>query len=196
MDAAEFDVQLAQLSEQLIQTARRLLSPQLQARIGGSDVGQEVLAEAVRRRDNYLNHPDLPLAIWLRRLLRSRLVDLYRYHIDAQRRSLNSETRLSAWRQQMVEQIARTEEDVVQKISRREQQAVVEIALSSLKTVDRQILLWRHEEGLTNSEVAHRLQISTEAAKKRHGRALLRLRQQLKELGVTSSRARQILEGN
>lgn len=192
MDAAEFDAQLAQLSEQLIVTARRLLSPQLQARVGGSDVGQEVLAEAVRRRDAYLNCPALPLDIWLTRLLRSRLVDLYRHHIDAQRRSLHKETRLSVWRSQIVAQIALTEQDVVQKISQQEQEAVVEIALSSLAATDRQILIWRHEDDLSNAEVAELLEISPDAAKKRHGRALLKLRRQLKSLGVNSSHAQRI----
>ena len=60
-------------------------------------------------------------------------------------------------------------------------------ALVELEEVDREILLMRHFEGLNNQEAAQVLGIDTSAASKRHGRALLRLRQLLIAKGWTGS---------
>ena len=49
-------------------------------------------------------------------------------------------------------------------------------ALSRLDEVDREVLLLRTFEGLSNAEVATVLEIEPSAASKRYGRALLRLR--------------------
>jgi RNA polymerase sigma-70 factor, ECF subfamily len=50
--------------------------------------------------------------------------------------------------------------------------------------VDHEILLMRTFEGLTNQEVAQVLDIEPDAASKRYGRALLRLRRVLVEGGI------------
>jgi RNA polymerase sigma-70 factor (ECF subfamily) len=57
-------------------------------------------------------------------------------------------------------------------------------ALARLSEADRDILLMRNSEGLTNQEVAQVLQVQPATASQRYGRALLRLRQLLLEGGL------------
>jgi RNA polymerase sigma-70 factor (ECF subfamily) len=52
---------------------------------------------------------------------------------------------------------------------------------------DREILIMRNLEGLSNQEAAEALQIDAVAASQRYGRALLRLRKLLVECGLMES---------
>jgi DNA-directed RNA polymerase specialized sigma24 family protein len=56
-----------------------------------------------------------------------------------------------------------------------------------MSDVDREIILLRTLEGLSNDEAAYLLEIAPEAAKKRYTRALLRLHKLLKERGIRES---------
>jgi RNA polymerase sigma-70 factor (ECF subfamily) len=69
-----------------------------------------------------------------------------------------------------------------QELGRRVRQAV-----SELPEPDREVLLMRTFEGLSFAEVAYMLKIDPAAARKRHGRALLRLGRILAEGGLTES---------
>jgi RNA polymerase sigma-70 factor (ECF subfamily) len=60
-------------------------------------------------------------------------------------------------------------------------------AVSQLPEMDREVLLMRTFEGLSFEEVAWMLKIDPAAARKRHGRALLRLGNILSELGLKES---------
>ncbi len=54
---------------------------------------------------------------------------------------------------------------------RREVAAQIRSAMGEMKEADREVLLLRYIEGLTNSEVAELLQIDRDTASRRHGRA-------------------------
>ena len=60
-------------------------------------------------------------------------------------------------------------------------------ALARLPEADRDIIIMRHFEGLSNQEVACLLGMDRAAASKRHGRAMLRLHRVLFEDGTTES---------
>ena len=60
-------------------------------------------------------------------------------------------------------------------------------ALLYLPVDDRELLLLRNFEGLSNLEVAELLGLEPAAASKRYGRALLRLRARLVESGLAGS---------
>jgi RNA polymerase sigma-70 factor (ECF subfamily) len=60
----------------------------------------------------------------------------------------------------------------------------VRAALQKLKTEDRESLVLRHFDSLTNAEAAEVLGVSQDAAAKRYLRALLRLREELAKVGV------------
>jgi RNA polymerase sigma-70 factor (ECF subfamily) len=61
----------------------------------------------------------------------------------------------------------------------------VQQAIAQLTENDREMLLLRHVEELTNRESAQLLHIEPAAARKRYGRALLRFRNKLVALGVS-----------
>jgi RNA polymerase sigma-70 factor (ECF subfamily) len=59
--------------------------------------------------------------------------------------------------------------------------------IECLSAADREIILLRHFEGLSNQEVSSLLGIDSATASKRHGRAMLRLHRILFERGITES---------
>lgn len=60
----------------------------------------------------------------------------------------------------------------------------VQEAVNSLQEVDREIILLQAFEGLNSTESAQVLGIDPSTARKRFGRALLRMKQQLVDLGL------------
>src|SRR5947207_1091038 len=85
--------------DQLLRRHRRRLGrmvavrfdPRLAARVDPSDVVQDTLAEAAANLDRYLRERPLPFYPWLRQLAQRRLVDLFRRHVQARRRSVTRE---------------------------------------------------------------------------------------------------------
>jgi DNA-directed RNA polymerase specialized sigma24 family protein len=57
--------------------------------------------------------------------------------------------------------------------------------MAALAETDREVLLLRHFEGLSNPEVAALLELSAAAVSKRYGRAVLRLHELLFADGLT-----------
>ena len=55
--------------------------------------------------------------------------------------------------------------------------------------VDREILLMRNVEGLSQREIAQILDLSHDAVRKRYGRALIKLQQLLLERGLSEGEA-------
>ena len=113
------------------------LDRQIARRVDASDVVQDVLLEANTRLQDYLADPRLPFHLWLRQLAQDRMIDMYRRHRGAQRRSLDRD---------------------------------------QLNEEEREIILMRHFEQLSNSEAADALGLTEAAAGMRHLRALRKLR--------------------
>ena len=154
-------------------------------RVDASDVVQDVLLEASNRLANYLDQPTLPFHLWLRQLARDRLIDMHRRHRKAQRRSVDRERPLAARAHSdqssldLVARLADAELTPAAASIRRELQLRFREAIEDLVEDDREILLMRHFEQLTNSEAAEALGLSPAAAGMRHLRALRRLKGQL-----------------
>ncbi len=176
---------------------RRMIDMRLDHAIGrrvdASDVVQDVLIEASRRLSDYLRNPAMPFHLWLRQIARDRMIDEHRRHRVAARRSLDRERPLAS-----PEFADRSGFDLADQLRdqaltpaaaslRRELEGRFRLALDDLDDDDREILLMRHFEGLTNSEAAHALGLSEPAAGMRHLRALRRLRAQLGESPSVSS---------
>jgi RNA polymerase sigma-70 factor (ECF subfamily) len=154
-------------------------------RVDASDVVQDVLLEASNRLANYLDQPALPFHLWLRQLARDRMIDMHRRHRQAQRRSVDRERSLAARAHSgqssldLAARLADAELTPVAASIRRELQLRYHEAIEELAEDDREILLMRHFEQLTNSEAAEALGLSPPAAGMRHLRALRRLKDQL-----------------
>ena len=156
----------------------------LRVRVDPSDVVQETQYEANRRLDDFLTRRPASFRIWLRRKALERLVDLRRRHLNAERRSARREIMLSD-----CSSIALAHglpvESPSRQMTRKEQAQQVRQTVQTLRDADREILLLRHVEELTNAEAADVLQIDPATASQRYGRALRRLRAALSGTGLS-----------
>ena len=60
-------------------------------RVDASDIVQDVLIDAHRRLQEYLENPVMPFHLWLRQMAHDRLIDAHRRHRVAARRALDRE---------------------------------------------------------------------------------------------------------
>ena len=174
----------------LLERHRRAVRQMVQARldravsqrVDASDVVQDVMLEASQRLQAYLQNPVMPFHLWLRHLAKDRVIDMHRRHRVAGRRSVDKERRLTlkgAGDQSSIELnnwLCDPELTPATAALQRELQQRFFAALDELDERDREILVMRHFEHLTNQEVAQALDLSQPAAGMRYLRALRRLR--------------------
>lgn len=164
------------------------LDSRLRQRLDPSDAVQETQAEAARRIEAYLQHESMPFAIWLRRIAYDRLIMLRRRHIGADCRAatrdlpLPDRSSVDLGRHVLAHSATPSEQLVRRELGERVRQAI-----AGLDEDDRELILMRNYEGLTNLEVAQVLDIDAPTVSKRYGRALLRLRAALMSRGFTES---------
>jgi RNA polymerase sigma-70 factor (ECF subfamily) len=159
------------------------LDPALARRVDASDIVQEALIEANRRLAEYLRNPVMPFHLWLRHLAKDRMIDAHRRHREAQRRSLDREQALrpAAWSGdessvQLMAQLVDRERTPASAAMEQELRRRFEAALAELSDDDREVILMRHHERLSNQEVAAALHVTESAASMRYLRAQRRLR--------------------
>ena len=158
------------------------LDPALAARVDASDIVQDVLLEAHRRLADYLRNPTMPFGLWLRHIAKDHVIDAHRRHRQAQRRSLDREQPLvpavladhSSF--ELAGQILDQELTPATAAIRHELQRRLDAAVQELDEDDREVILMRHGEQLSNQEVAAALGLSEAAASMRYLRAVRRLR--------------------
>ena len=155
---------------------------QLQRRVDASDIVQDVLIDANRRLNGYLENPQLPFHLWLRQMAQDRLIDAHRRHRVAAKRSMDRERPLVARpgpdrsTMELAAQLCDSEKTPAAAAEWNELQARFCEALDQLDEQDREVVLMRHFEKLTNSEVAQALDLTPPAASMRYLRAVRRLR--------------------
>jgi RNA polymerase sigma-70 factor (ECF subfamily) len=187
-DPQALDQLFARHRPYLSQLVELRLDPKLRQRVDPSDVVQEAQLEATRRLEGYLRQPVMPFRLWLRQLAQDRIGMLRRYHLGAARRAVGREVALPDRSSLMLAQqfLARgatpSQQLDQQELARRVRQAV-----GQLPEADQEVLLMRTFEGLSFEEVGYMLQIDPAAARKRHGRALLRLGKILADGGLKES---------
>jgi RNA polymerase sigma-70 factor (ECF subfamily) len=158
------------------------LDPALAGRVDASDIVQDVMLEASQRLRDYLRNPAMPFHLWLRHIAKDHMIDAHRRHRQAQRRSLDREqpivpaaladrSSLELAGQFIDREITPASAAVRQELQRRMQEAI-----AALEDDDREVILMRHYEQLSNQEVAAALGLTEAAASMRHLRAVRRLR--------------------
>jgi len=158
------------------------MHPVLRGRIDPSDVLQEAFAEATDRLASYAERPELPFFLWLRWLTGMRLKRVHREHLDRQARNPRREVPLDggslpgATSAALAEQLLGRDTRPSEAAARAERKRRVEVALDAIDPTDREMLLLRHFEELSNVEVARVLGITSAAASKRYVRALVELK--------------------
>src|SRR5262245_2039566 len=180
-DAAALDELLAQCRDPLRRAVDLRLDRQLARREDASDIVQKVLFDASRRFQDYLADPRMPFHLWLRHMARDRIIDTHRRHQGAARRSLDREqaTRPAldeASSIQLVAQLVDQELTPASAAIQQELQQKLQGVLGELDETDREIILMRYYEQLSNQEIAEALELTEAAASMRHLRALRRLK--------------------
>jgi RNA polymerase sigma-70 factor (ECF subfamily) len=183
-----FDELFGRFRDYLRQFVQLRIDPKLRARVDPSDVVQEAQLEAARRLKGYAEGPPMPFRLWLRQIAQDRLFNLHRRHVRTARRAVGREQPMPERSSLLLaRQLLAAGSTPSQQMSRREQARRLRQAMTQLSEADREILLLRNFEGLSNQEAGHLLGIVPAAASQRHGRAMLRLHKVLVERGLTGS---------
>ena len=159
----------------------------LRQRVDASDIVQDVLIDANRRLADYLKDPSMPFHLWLRQMAQDRLIDAHRRHRVAAKRSVDREQPLAARpaldrsTMELAAQLCDQERTPAAAAEWNELQLLFRQALDQLDEQDREVVLMRHFEKLSNSEVAQALELTPPAASMRYLRAVRRLRTILAE---------------
>jgi len=186
-NAAAVDRLLAEHRDSIRRMISLRLDPALSARLDASDVVQDVLLEASRRLQEYLRDPAMPFHLWLRHIAKDHVIDAYRKHRRAKRRSLDREQSLvpSALADhssvEIMGQLLDQDLTPASAAIRRELQRRMEQALRNLEEEDQEIIFLRVYEQLPNQEAAQFLGLTEAAASMRYLRAVRRLQQELKQ---------------
>jgi RNA polymerase sigma-70 factor, ECF subfamily len=158
------------------------MDPRLQGRLDPSDVVQESYIDAARRLPEYAKNPAMPFFVWLRWLVGQRLMEQHRRHLGAQARDVSREVSLyhGAFPEASAADLAA---NVLGELSTPSEAAIrvekikrLQEALESLEPIDREILVLRHFEQLSNGEAAEVLSLDKSTASKRYTRALIRIK--------------------
>jgi RNA polymerase sigma-70 factor (ECF subfamily) len=165
------------------------LDPRVAGRVDASDVLQEAYLDAERRLSEYVADPKVEIYVWLRSQTWDRLVMLHRRHLGAECRAVGREKPPATMQSSTVltRQLVADQTSPSQGAVRAEVCARVTEAVARLAEEDREVLLLRHFEGLSNLETAQALGLTPSGASMRYGRALARLKDVLIDHGTTGS---------
>ena len=169
------------------------LDRKVQRRVDVSDVVQDVMIEASGRLDKYLDDPVMAFHLWLRQIAWDRIIDTYRRHRVSAKRNMDREQPMSVpasanhSTMELAVQLCDPGLTPAAAATQRELADQVESVIELLGDQDREIILMRHYEHLSNLEIAEVLNLNPPAASMRYLRALRRLRELLEEHRVDAS---------
>lgn len=161
------------------------MDPAVRQRVGASDVLQEAYLEIADRLGDYLQDPRMPFFLWIRFITAQRLLKLHRHHAGTKKRDVRRQVRIdapaspAATSAALVDHLAATGVTPSGVAVVGEMRLQLEAALDRMNPTDREVLVLRHFEELSNVETAEALGIGVDAASKRYLRALARLREVL-----------------
>lgn len=159
------------------------LHPSLQGRIDADDVLQDAWLRAVERIDHFFEIEGESSFLWFRSVVTQTLLDLHRFHLGTQKRSVAREKSIDVgWATETTSSslafhLSDSARSPSSNASRAELSKQLDSVLSGMNEVDREVLALRHFESLSNREVATLLEMTEQAASIRYVRALGRLKQ-------------------
>jgi RNA polymerase sigma-70 factor (ECF subfamily) len=168
--------------ERLERMVRLRMDRRLQGRVDPADVVQEAYLAVRGKFPQHGADPRLPFFLWLRLEVGQKLVDVHRFHLGAQMRNVGQEVSLHRGALPPVTSLSLAEQ-LLGKLTtashaamRAELKIRVQEALNGMDPPDREVLILRHFEELSNAETAQVLGIKPSAAVNRYVRALRRLK--------------------
>jgi RNA polymerase sigma-70 factor (ECF subfamily) len=166
------------------------LDSALAGRMDSEDILQEAYLAAVARVAHLAEKGSDKAFVWLRWIIEQTLVDVHRRHLGAKRRDV--------FREQSIDHLAIENSTAASLVAclaaqvtspsgaalRNERANALRAAIASMDSIDREVLMLRHFEELTNQEVAETLDIRETSASNRYVRALRRLKQILESIAM------------
>ena len=162
------------------------MSPMLRGRVDPSDVLQEAFLDLNKKLPNFKTK-NLSMFVWMRMVAAESVINAHREHVQTQKRNAGREMSL---RQKnhgessicLAGQLMGKYTSVFQNAVRQEIQSKLLAAIDEMSEADREIILMRIFEGLSNQEAAEALELSANGASNRFVRALGRLKSSLEQI--------------
>ena len=181
-DEAALAVLVERHRDRLERMVRLRMDQRLQGRVDPADVLQDAYLAVRGKFPQYSADPRLPFFLWLRLEVGQKLVDVHRFHLGTKMRDAGQEVSLHRGALPQVTSFLLAEH-LLGKLTTASQAAMrvelklrVQEALNSMDPHDREVLILRHFEELSNAEAAQVLGIKPSAAVNRYVRALKRLK--------------------
>lgn len=162
----------------LLAVATKELGTDLKAKLEASDLVQETFLAARRDAGTFRGQSPEEWRSWLRAILQNLASNTRRHYRKTACRRVDREVPLDP----IDVSLADTASSPSSHAARRERAEVLALAVARLPEHYRQVLHWHHQEGQTFEQIATRMGISAEAARKLWGRALVRLREALRPI--------------
>jgi RNA polymerase sigma-70 factor, ECF subfamily len=168
--------------DRLRRMVRLRLDRRVYGRLDPSDVLQEAFLDLARRLPEYGADPKVPFYLWLRGLTGQRLLVLHRHHLGARMRDAGQEVSLHrgalphASSESLAQHLLGRLTSPTLAAIRAELQLKLQEALNAMDPTDREVVVLRHFEELSNAETAEVLGLQPSAASKRYIRAIRRLK--------------------
>ena len=182
--AAVFD----EFRDQLDRIVDLRINPRLASRVDPADVLQESFLEARKKLPRYLKNTTVPVFVWLRGVVLDTLIHVHRRHLAQMRhagRDVSIDTRPAVANVSSMSTAGWLVDDLTspsQVAIRGETAKSLEDALNGMDEIDREVLILRHFEQLSNDEVASILGVKKAATSRRYMRALKRFRETLEQI--------------
>jgi RNA polymerase sigma-70 factor (ECF subfamily) len=166
----------------------RRLDRQLVQRLDWSDVVQDTQLDAFRQLPRFLARRPMPFRLWLFKTAHQRVAKVHRQHLRAARRDRGREFALPDQSSiQLANRLIDRHASPSSMAHKAERAGLLRQVLAQLPERDRDVILLRNLDGLSNQEAATVLEIEPETAKKRYARGLVRLERLLQERGFSGS---------
>ena len=157
----------------------------LLGRLDWDDMLQETFIIVQKRFRDFIAAPNIPFYVWMRSLAGQLLIDMHRRHLGAQKRAVGREVSLQerlpfqSTSTSLGSLLAASGLSPSKAAIHSEQLEILRDSMQDMSDIDREILVLRHMEQMTNGEVAATLGIDKSAATKRYIRALKRIRDRI-----------------
>src|ERR1700722_8642639 len=163
--------------------ARVQIGRRLQGKADASDIVQETFLDVHRQFPNFRGVTEPEFLAWLRRILAGQIAQMMRHYLGTKGRHLKLERALAADVYECTQDrgggLADSQSTPSQHVSRREQSVLLADALERLPEDYREVIILRHLEALSFSEVAARMNRSENSVQKLWVRALASMRRTL-----------------
>jgi len=162
--------------------ARIEIGRKLQGKVDASDIVQEAFLHAHRQFPNFQGDAEAQFVLWLKTILAGTLANVVRRYLGTQARDLRLEREFEADLDQsscaLAGMLVDPHSSPSQQVARGEQTILVAAALGRLPPDYQTVLVLRHLEGLTFSQIAERMGRSVDSVEKLWLRGLTKLKKE------------------